>query len=273
MKICELPVGTEAAGIGGHSGKHADRITPAAQGGEFRWWLAGMTPVSRAGAMQVYKEHYMLTYDDVALLINGGVQLMGQADLEALRDSDTTIRILRHGQTEGEWMRIEPSCKSDSLKALVDDGRVLFIQAGSLGTVTPFQFLQKMIDTVAGYGGTVRAVASSSVNVSMAVDIHPDHAESLCKALSGFAEVIADREAEMLTIIGIGEQEGFGRRAIELLKDIPVLMISYEEGDRTASAVLQASDRAKALSIWGELCLGRPLGDDEPSGMCGGFIG
>lgn len=75
---------------------------------------------------------------------------------------------------------------------------------------------------------------------------------NVCKELSVFAEVTVEKEVEVICV-----QETDGRKGemsekglVTLLKDIPLLMVSSEEGSGSVSLTVRRKDRDKVLNLF-----------------------
>lgn len=105
---------------------------------------------------------------------------------------------------------------------------------------------------MAHYDMPVFAMASSAGSFSVVTGADASALQNVCKELSVFAEVTVEKEVEVICV-----QETAGRKGemsekglVTLLKDIPLLMVSSEEGSGSVSLTVRRKDRDKVLNLF-----------------------
>ena len=214
------------------------------------------------------KTHYTLTYDDADRLVHNGIQLVSPACIEVAREFHIPVSLTRGGDDMQAWMQIDDSHPDTPLRCVAGHRDVSYIRVRSLGTVTAFRFIQKVLAVFADCKVDILLMTSSNLNVSVAVKRDETAFRKIQEALASFAETSIEAAASVISIIGqlSDTHTSIEQQAIDLLKDIPILMISYGSDSRCVSIVLREDDLRKALGILAEACLKIPqtVGNHSP---------
>ena len=98
----------------------------------------------------------------------------------------------------------------------------------------------------------VFAMASSAGNFSVVTGADASALQNVCKELSVFAEVTVEKEVEVICVQETAERKGemSEKGLVTLLKDIPLLMVSSEEGSGSVSLTVRRKDRDKVLNLF-----------------------
>ena len=140
------------------------------------------------------------------------------------------------GDKEGE-----PS----SFQVLAECTELVYVRLRTLEAVASFRFLERALAVMAHYDMPVFAMASSAGNYASAL-------QNVCKELSVFAEVTVEKEVEVICVQETAERKGemSEKGLVTLLKDIPLLMVSSEEGSGSVSLTVRRKDRDKVLNLF-----------------------
>lgn len=151
---------------------------------------------------------------------------------------------------DGKSGKFVPCEKLESCKELV------YMRLRTLEAVASFRFLERAIGVLTQHEMPVFAMASSAGSFSVVTGGGHDSLEKVFKELSSFAEVELEHNVEVICVQE--DTDTYGRKAeqnlVSLLKDIPVLMVSSEEGAGRVTLTVRREDREKVIHLFQEVC-------------------
>ena len=151
---------------------------------------------------------------------------------------------------DGERGKFVPSERLESCKELV------YMRLRTLEAVASFRFLERAIGVLTQHEMPVFAMASSAGSFSVVTGGGHDSLEKVFRELSSFAEVELEHNVEVICVQE--DTDTYGKKAeqnlVSLLKDIPVLMVSSEEGAGRVTLTVRREDREKVIRLFQEVC-------------------
>lgn len=151
---------------------------------------------------------------------------------------------------DGKSGKFVPCEKLESCKELV------YMRLRTLEAVASFRFLERAIGVLTQHEMPVFAMASSAGSFSVVTGGGHDSLEKVFKELSLFAEVELEHNVEVICVQE--DTDTYGKKAernlVSLLKDIPVLMVSSEEGAGRVTLTVRREDREKVIHLFQEVC-------------------
>lgn len=152
--------------------------------------------------------------------------------------------------SDGKSGKFVPCEKLESCKELV------YMRLRTLEAVASFRFLERAIGVLTQHEMPVFAMASSAGSFSVVTGGGHDSLEKVFKELSSFAEVELEHNVEVICVQE--DTDTYGKKAeqnlVSLLKDIPVLMVSSEEGAGRVTLTVRREDREKVIHLFQEVC-------------------
>lgn len=199
----------------------------------------------------------MFSFEEAESLINAGVRLVSSRSLSLAHQYQINIRLI-NGQ--GRIIRLVSEIQEEThtVKAITARKHITYIRLHSSGSVSSFRFLEKTLSVFAKYKVFIYLMTSSSTNISMAIETDTETLSLLRRELSGFAEITTENNIATISILGKlnwGDLDA-GSRIIELLHDIPILMISYGNDNHCVSIAIRQSDCKHALCTLSDHFLG-----------------
>lgn len=199
----------------------------------------------------------MFSFEEAESLINAGVRLVSPRSLSLAHQHQISIRLI-NGQ--GRIIRLVSEIQEEThtVKAITARKHITYIRLHSSGSVSSFRFLEKTLTVFAKYKVSIYLMTSSSTNISMAIETDTETLNQLRRELSGFAEITTENNIATISILGKlnwGDSDT-GNRIIELLHDIPILMISYGNDNHCVSIAIRQSDCKHALCTLSDHFLG-----------------
>lgn len=151
---------------------------------------------------------------------------------------------------DGKSGKFVPCEKLESCKELV------YMRLRTLEAVASFRFLERAIGVLTQHEMPVFAMASSAGSFSVVTGGGHDSLEKVFKELSSFAEVELEHNVEVICVQE--DTDTYGKKAeqnlVSLLKDIPVLMVSSEEGAGRVTLTVRREDCEKVIRLFQEVC-------------------
>lgn len=199
----------------------------------------------------------MFSFEEAESLINAGVRLISPRSLSLAHQYQINIRLI-NGQ--GRIIRLVSEIQEEThtVKAITARKHITYIRLHSSGSVSSFRFLEKTLSVFAKYKVSIYLMTSSSTNISMAIETDNETLSLLRRELAGFAELITENNIATISILGKlnrGDSDA-SSRIIELLHDIPILMISYGNDNHCVSIAIRQSDCKYALCTLSDHFLG-----------------
>ena len=199
----------------------------------------------------------MFSFEEAESLINAGVRLVSPRSLSLAHQYQINIRLI-NGQ--GRIIRLVSEIQEEThtVKAITARKHITYIRLHSSGSVSSFRFLEKTLSVFAKYKVSIYLMTSSSTNISMAIETDNETLSLLRRELAGFAELITENNIATISILGKlnwGDSDA-SSRIIELLHDIPILMISYGNDNHCVSIAIRQSDCKYALCTLSDHFLG-----------------
>lgn len=197
-----------------------------------------------------FKDH-IITYNEAKSIINAGFNLIPKACLDLAEQQGINLRISNYYNSNKQTITITKTSTMNQIKAVVTRKNADYLQIHSSGNLMPFQFLTKVMAVCGDFKTPIHLISSSSVNVSMAVELSSDTFHQMENQLSQFASVSVEKDISVIHIVGQFDQdkENVEVKVIDLLKDIPILMISYGSDNNSVSVVVGKDMGEKAQAI------------------------
>ena len=128
------------------------------------------------------------------------------------------------------------------------DGDVTVIDITSSRMLMAYGFLRRVFEVFERYRTPVDVVTTSEVSLSVTID-ERRHLDVIVEALSEFATV--DVEGEMALLCAVGDrlqhEPTIAARAIGVLEEVPLRMISQAASRRNITVILRHADLAHAM--------------------------
>lgn len=238
---------------------YATYVAAAFEAHELTLWMQTKGLYTQYGE-NVYKGHdsYSLTFEEAESFINAGIRLISPACLTLAHEHHIALRLMDSKSINRRSICINDEESQHSIKAVVARKNIDYIRLRSLGVVSSFQFLEKSLAIFSKYKVPVYLMTSSSANISMAVELSMDTFYLIRHELASFAEIVVENNIASICVLGQfdWDKSSIEGKIIELLRDMPILMISYGSDNSSVSVVVREKDREQALCILSNSFLG-----------------
>lgn len=189
-----------------------------------------------------------LSFEEAERLAYFGAKILHPFCIAPARDKNIPVRLLNSMDPTAEGTLISGKQDDRVIKAIAAKDSILYIKFESNHSLRPYLFISKIFDTFAKYRTSLCLLASSNLDVSVAID-NQDSLSHIIRELSKYARVLVEDRMSIVSIVGNMKWQytGFEAKIMGALKEIPLRMISYGSNNSDVSLVIKAIDKKKAL--------------------------
>lgn len=197
------------------------------------------------------KNELCLTYEEAGhMLITDDIHIAHSTLLSA-REKQISIRLISDNQANFPAIYIDEEKKKHDIKAITVRKDINYLRMSPLGTIPSSQVSTQALGILVNNLVPIYLLTSSSTNISVAIRVYDIFWNKILNELSRFAKVTVEKNVTAISILGefdwnISKVEA---RIIDLLKDIPILMISYGSDNQSISVVVREKDTQEVLRI------------------------
>jgi aspartate kinase len=191
-----------------------------------------------------------LSFAEAAELAYFGAKVLHPATILPAIERDIPVRILnsRNPDAPGTLITASPPPNPRALTGLAGKRGLTVIDITSGRMLMAYGFLRQVFEVFERYRTAVDVVTTSEVSVSVTVD-DTRHLEAIVAALSEFSSVSVDAGMALLCAVGdrLPGEPAIAARAVGVLEEVPLEMISQAASRRNITVVLREVDLAKAM--------------------------
>ena len=205
------------------------------------------------------QQTHSITFGEAENLIDCGGKFVSAECISLARLTGMAIELVKIPFSGENHLRISGERTGEEVKAIVSRQQVAFIKLKSLEILNAYLFIGKVFDTFERYKVLIHAVATSNVNISMAVSCSHDTLRFIYRELGKYAEVGIETGMAVVSVVGnlSWEHTGMEARIINTLCHVPVYLISYGSSNHNVSVVVREKDRMRAVGELEDAFLGR----------------
>ncbi|MEJ8761833.1 hypothetical protein WKU26_00095 [Phocaeicola sp. HCN-40430] len=203
-----------------------------------------------------------LTCEEAAHMLVTDDSHISHSTLFLAREKQISIRLISDNQANLPAIYIDEEKKKHDIKAITVRKDINYLRMSPLGKIPSSQVSTQALGILVTNLVPIYLFTSSSTNISVAIRVYDIFWNKILNKLSRFAKVTVEKNVTAISILGefdwnISKVEA---RIIDLLKDIPILMISYGSDNQSISVVVREKDTQEVLRI-----LSKYLSGVEPS--------
>jgi len=191
-----------------------------------------------------------LSFAEAAELAYFGAKVLHPATILPAIERDIPVLILnsRNADAPGTRITASPPPNRRPLTGLAGKRGLTVIDITSGRMLMAYGFLRRVFEVFERYRTAVDVVTTSEVSVSVTVDDTRD-LDAIVAALSEFATVSVDSGMALLCAVGdrLPGEPAIAARAVSVLEEVPLEMISQAASRRNITVVLREVDLAKAM--------------------------
>jgi aspartate kinase len=191
-----------------------------------------------------------LSFDEAAELAYFGAKVLHPSTILPAVERDIPVRILNSRKPDGTGTIItaKGADATTALTGLACKPAITVIDITSSRMLMAYGFLRRVFEVFERFRTAVDVVTTSEVSVSVTVD-DTRSLDAIVLALSEFATVEVDPEMALLCAVGdrLRNEPAIAARAIGVLEEVPLRMISQAASRRNITVVLRRSDLQHAM--------------------------
>jgi aspartate kinase len=192
----------------------------------------------------------VLSYAEAAELAYFGAKVLHPSTILPAVERDIPVRILNSRKTDGPGTLITAAgaVGGPPLTGLACKRDITVIDVTSSRMLNSYGFLRQVFEVFERYSTAVDVVTTSEVSVSITVDDRR-HLEAITGALREFGEVSIEPEMALLCAVGdrLRNEPEIAARAVSVLEEVPIRMISQAASRRNITVVLRHADLSHAM--------------------------
>ena len=191
-----------------------------------------------------------LSFAEAAELAYFGAKVLHPSTILPAVQRNIPVRILNSRKADGSGTVItaDPPASSTPLTGLAAKKGVTVVDITSSRMLDSYGFLRRVFEVFERHRTAVDVVTTSEVSVSVTVD-ERRQLPSIVSALSEFAEVSTEPEMALLCAVGdrLRNEPAIAARAVAVLEEVPLRMISQAASRRNITVILRESDLRHAM--------------------------
>ena len=191
-----------------------------------------------------------LSFAEAAELAYFGAKVLHPSTILPAIERNIPVRILnsRNAEAPGTLITAAPPLNPRPLTGLACKRGLTVIDITSDRMLMVYGFLRRVFEVFERFRTAVDVVTTSEVSVSVTVDDRR-HLDAIVAALSEFATVQVDGGMALLCAVGdrLPAEPAIAARAIGVLEEVPLEMISQAASRRNITVVLREADLERAM--------------------------
>lgn len=189
-----------------------------------------------------------LSFDEAERLAYFGAKILHPFCIAPARAKNIPVRLLNSLEPTAEGTLISEMQDGGIIKAIAAKDAVMYVKFESNHALRPYLFISKIFETFAKYRTSLCLLASSNLDVSVAID-NKESLPLIVHELAKYGSVLVEDRMSIVSIVGNMKWQytGFEAKIMGALKEIPLRMISYGSNNSDISLVIKATDKKKAL--------------------------
>lgn len=192
----------------------------------------------------------ILSYAEAAELAYFGAKVLHPSTILPAVERDIPVRILNSRKPEGSGTLITAAGAEagPALTGLACKRNVTVVDVTSSRMLNSYGFLRQVFEVFERYTTAVDVVTTSEVSVSVTVDDRR-HLEAIAGALREFGEVSIEPDMALVCAVGdrLRNEPEIAARAVSVLEEVPLRMISQAAARRNITVVMRESDLSHAM--------------------------
>ena len=189
-----------------------------------------------------------LHFEEAAELAYFGAKILHPTCIQPAKHTGIPVRLKNTMQPEAPGTIINSEKVKGKIKAVAVKDNITAIKVKSSRMLLATGFLRKVFETFEGYQTAIDMVATSEVGMSMSID-NDVHLNEIVDELKKYGTVTVDTGMCIVCVVGDLDWNnvGFETMATEVMKNIPVRMISYGGSNYNISFLIRETDKKQAL--------------------------
>ncbi len=191
-----------------------------------------------------------LSFDEAAELAYFGAKILHPATIHPCRKKGIPVLLKNTLEPENPGTLITASYQASNLKAVAAKSGITAIKIRSSRMLMAHGFLKRVFEVFDSYKTPVDMITTSEVAVSLTID-NGDRLSEIVEELEQFSVVEVDLNQSIICIVGdfVAERPGAAIKIMEVLRNIPIRMISYGGSSHNISLLVSEEHKIPALQL------------------------
>lgn len=244
----------------GGSDYTASLVGAAIRASEIQIWtdIDGMHNNDPRVVNKTYPVHE-LSFEEAAELAYFGAKILHPSSVLPAQKMQIPVRLLNTMQPEAIGTLISSRPSSDTFKAAAAKDGIIALKIRSSRMLMAYGFLRKVFEVFEQYKTSIDMITTSEVAVSITID-NGYYLEEIIRELQEFGIVEVDHDQSIICVVGnfSTEEAGIAVKVLNVLKDIPVRMISSGGSRHNISLLVQSVYKVNVLKALNSGIFGIP---------------
>ena len=192
-----------------------------------------------------------LSFEEAAELAYFGAKILHPASVLPAQKGNIPVRLLNTMQPEkkGTLIRADVTHEKKITAIAAKDG-IVAIKIRSSRMLLAYGFLRKVFEIFEKYRTPIDMITTSEVAISLTID-DTSNLSKILEEIDDFGNVESNENQTIICVVGrfLQDDANVAVKVLQILKDIPIRMISYGGSKYNISLLVQSSYKAKALQL------------------------
>ena len=188
-----------------------------------------------------------LSFDEAAELAYFGAKILHPQTVMPAREANIPVRLKNTMDPNSYGTLITSDIDGEGIKAIAAKDNITAIKIKSARMLLAHGFLKKVFEIFEKYETSIDMITTSEIAVSLTIDNDKNLAD-IQEELEKFSTVEIDVNQSIICLVGhsvVKHQDT--HRLFQVLKDLPVRMISYGGSNNNISLLVNTNDKITAL--------------------------
>ena len=194
-----------------------------------------------------------LSYREAAELAYFGAKILHPTCVLPVEKSLVPLRLKCTMQPDAEGTLISEQKSDRAITALAAKDNIIALEIRSHRMLNAYGFLTRVFKIFEDHSTPVDMITTSEVSVSLTID-DSSHLDQIIASLEDIAEVDVSHDQAIVCIVGNSlYEEGYAASIFNLIKDIPVRMVSMGGSRFNISLLVAQEDKVRTLITLNQL--------------------
>lgn len=194
-----------------------------------------------------------LSFDEAAELAYFGASILHPTCVLPAQSVGVPVRILNTMQPESKGTLITAREPGERITAVAAKDGITAIKIKSARMLLAYGFLRAVFDVFERYQTPIDMIVTSEVAVSLTID-NVGRLDAILEELRSFGSIEVNTGQTIICIVGsfTAEKTGIASRMFDVLRHIPIRMISYGGSEHNISVLVDTEYKKDALTALNE---------------------
>ncbi|UZR93864.1 aspartate kinase [Chondrinema litorale] len=192
-----------------------------------------------------------LSFEEAAELAYFGAKILHPASVLPAQKENIPVRLLNTMQPEKQGTLIRADVTHDKkITAIAAKDGIVAIKIRSSRMLLAYGFLRKVFEIFEKYRTPIDMITTSEVAISLTID-DTSNLSKILDEIDDFGNVESNENQTIICVVGrfLQDDANVAVKVLQILKDIPIRMISYGGSKYNISLLVHNDYKAKALQL------------------------